>query len=179
MSGRGLALMIPQDSSPGSVRGDPIVPTPETQELYNIWQQKVESERLQQENDSLTANSLRLASAGTHGSVFLRAHSPSQMTTSSRAPSHVSSARSLGRGMDELQSRITRRSGTDRRSRQGRSGKNKRGRHGPMADATRYKANLMRKIGACDECRGRRVAVRQSKTTIRLGSLSLLFTILT
>ncbi|KAK4143525.1 uncharacterized protein C8A04DRAFT_12245 [Dichotomopilus funicola] len=157
MNGYGSVLITPQDSSPGSVRGDPVVPTPETQELYNIWQHALESERLQQENGSLTANSLGLTSAGVHGHALLRPPSPSQMTTSSWAGSHVSSTRSLSRGMDEVQSGTTRRSGTDKRPRPGRPGKNKRGRTGPMEDATRAKANLTRKIGACVDCRERRV----------------------
>jgi hypothetical protein len=113
----------------------PIVPTRETQELYNKWRQ--EKERLTPESLSQVQD----VQAG-----YLLPPSPSQRTTSSRSPSCASTTHSMTQGMDGLEV-----------GNQQRTKKPKPGRQGPLSRVKQLRTNLMRKLGACDDCRERRV----------------------
>jgi len=117
----------------------PPIPTPETQELYN---------KLRQEEERLTPESLSQMQNGP--SNLLQPPSPSQATASSPSPSCASTTYSIGHAMDNM------RVGDHLRVR-------KQGRHGPLSEPKKRRAALMRKLGACPECRGRKVSVRAAR----------------
>jgi len=140
LSGR----MAPQFSSREAVqyRLHP-VPTPETQDLYNKFREEEERQ------PTLTSESLQQIQPGTTG--FLQPPSPSQPSVSSPSPSHHSATHSISRDMGGM--------GLDEQT---RARPNRRpGRNGPLSELKKRKTALMRKLGACDECRERRVGVRQ------------------
>ncbi|KAK4039577.1 hypothetical protein C8A01DRAFT_16467 [Parachaetomium inaequale] len=113
----------------------PVIPTHETQELYNKWRE---------EEERLTPESLSQVQDVYAG--YLLPPSPSQATTSSRSPSYASTTHSMTQAMDDLEV-----------GDQQRAKKSKPGRQGPLSRVKQLKTNLMRKLRACDDCRERRV----------------------
>lgn len=125
------------------------VPTPETQDLYNKMRQEEEKqEEKQEEEKQLTQESLSHMQNGHNG--FLQPHSPSQATASSPAPSYASTTYSISQAMDGM--------GVDDQPRLKRP---KPGRRGPLPEAKKLRAFLIRKLGACDDCQRRKVGVRE------------------
>ncbi|GAB1312388.1 hypothetical protein MFIFM68171_02598 [Madurella fahalii] len=108
------------------------IPTPETQELYNKMRQQEEWDLLRRQNEQ---------------SGFLQPVSPSQATTASRSPSCASTTQSVTQAMNDM--------GVD--GDQPRPKKARAVRHGPLPDAAKLRAALMRKLHACESCRGRKV----------------------
>ena len=129
----------PAEATAGRV----VVPTVETQELYNRWRRAEEG---------LNEESLRQVQ-NMHGG-HLQPPSPSR-ATSSRSPSNASTTYSVSHAMGEMDV-------GDQRS---QTGKHKPGRRGPLKPIKQLRANLMRKIGACPDCRERRVGVRGPQPT--------------
>ncbi|KAL2020470.1 hypothetical protein VTK56DRAFT_8355 [Thermocarpiscus australiensis] len=129
---------MPTQPSARAVAFQRPVPTPETQELYNKWRQEDEKpslERIEQQGES---------------DGFLCPLSPSQATARSRSPSCASTTHSVTHAMNAIGV-----SGDQLQTSRARSG-----RHGPLPQAKRLKAALIRKLGACDDCRGRRVTCK-------------------
>lgn len=124
----------PAEATAGRV----VVPTVETQELYNRWRRAEEG---------LNEESLRQVQ-NMHGG-HLQPPSPSR-ATSSRSPSNASTTYSVSHAMGEMDV-------GDQRS---QTGKHKPGRRGPLKPIKQLRANLMRKIGACPDCRERRVGCK-------------------
>lgn len=127
--------------------GPQSVPTPETQELYNLMRQREEelseltlSDRLQIQNGT--------GSNDEHADL-LRPPTPSQGPTSPRSPSCASTTHSLSRALDDVEI-------DDEEP----SKKRRAIRHGPLEPLKRARAAFMRKVGACQECKTRRVKVR-------------------
>lgn len=115
------------------------VPTHKTQDLYNKMRKEEEKPTLQGLREQDTSPG------------FLGPPSPSQATTTSRSPSCASTTRSVagamnGMGVGGDPSRIKKTRAT---------------RRGPLTEAGRLRAALMRELGACTDCRARRVKVRQ------------------
>lgn len=132
----------------------PVQPTPDLQEIYNEMRELEE-----QLTEQLTRESLSQVPDGR--AAALCPSSPSQATT----PSLAETVSSTARGIDD----------TDTGARSP-GGNVKRGRHGPLSKVKRLKANLMRKIKACDECRERRVEVRKPTPLTRVAFTALLLT---
>jgi hypothetical protein len=124
--------------------GRVVVPTVETQELYNKWRRA--------HDEGLNEESLRQVQ-NMHSS-HLQPPSPSR-ATSSRSPSNASTTYSVSHAMGEM----------DVGDQKSQTGKKKPGRRGPLNPIKQLRANLMRKIGACSECRDRRVSVRVPQST--------------
>lgn len=120
-----------------------VVPTAETQELYNKWR-KADEEGLNEESLRQVQNM--------HAS-HLQLPSPSR-ATSSRSPSNPSTTYSVSHAMGEMDV-----------GDQSQTGKQKPGRRGPLTPIKQLRANLMRKIRACSDCRERRVSVRKPHST--------------
>ena len=131
-----FGTMAPRPPSRRPPRQRP-APTPETQELYN---------KMRREEEKPSFEFLRQQS-GLGG--FLQPPSPSIATATSPAPSSASATHSVTRAMNDMSV------GGD----QPRPKKPRAGRHGPLREATKHRAALMRKLGACEECRERRVKV--------------------
>ena len=113
------------------------IPTPETQDLYN---------KMRQEEEKTTLELLRQESGP---SGFLQPPSPSQGTATSPSPSYASTTHSMTEAMNDMEV------ATD----QPRPRKQRAGRHGPLPMAKKLRAALVRKLGACEACRERRVGV--------------------
>ncbi|KAH6855333.1 hypothetical protein B0I37DRAFT_295430, partial [Chaetomium sp. MPI-CAGE-AT-0009] len=135
---------VPGSSDPMESKTDtsstrrPVVPTAETQDLYNKWRKA--------HDETLNRESLRQMQNLHSG--HLQPPSPSQATMSSRSPSNASTTYSVSHAMDEMNV------GDQPRPRQ------RSGRRGPLSHVQQLRANLMRKIGACAECRARRVSCK-------------------
>ncbi|KAL2180681.1 uncharacterized protein P884DRAFT_311398 [Thermothelomyces heterothallicus CBS 202.75] len=132
--------MVRQHSSRSAAVQDPIMPTPETQDLYNRWREM---------EDQLTAESL--SQIPNDHAAFLYPPSPSQATTHSQ----TSTAYSIAQSMDDTDARDP-----------SRPDKPKRGRQGPLTGPKKLKTNLMRKLKACKECRERRVECTHRNLTL-------------
>ncbi|KAK1758320.1 hypothetical protein QBC47DRAFT_374280 [Echria macrotheca] len=117
------------------------IPTAETQDLYGAMRRIEEQLSL--------SDQLRLRSgppSGDEHGDFLRPPSPSLAPTSPRSPSCPSTTFSLTRGFDDV--------GLDEEEPRA---KRRAVRHGPLDALDRAKAALMRKLGACADCRFRKV----------------------
>ncbi|KAK3298127.1 uncharacterized protein B0H64DRAFT_65540 [Chaetomium fimeti] len=123
----------PMAPESGAASRPPVVPTPETQDLYNKWRQAYE--------ETLNEESLRNVQ-NLHG-AHLQLPSSSQ-TTTSRSPSNASTTYSVSQAMDGMNVGDL-------------PQKQKPGRRGPLTGVQQLRANLMRKLGACADCRARRV----------------------
>lgn len=108
------------------------VPTNDTQTLYNRWK-------------DLDENRSRLDAAALSQVPDDRLKPPPMQRTPSR-----NSARSVTEGMDNMTINDHKLYGGIKKQRAKR--------HGPLSDAARAKASLLRKIGACDVCSKRRVS---------------------
>ncbi|KAH6628746.1 hypothetical protein F5144DRAFT_323759 [Chaetomium tenue] len=128
----------------GATTGRLVVPTAETQELYNKWRQAYE--------EGLNEESLRQMQNMHAG--HLQPPSPSR-ATSSRSPSNASTTYSVSHAMGEMDV-----------GDQSQTRKQKPGRRGPLNPIKQLRANLMRKIGACPDCRERRVSCNHHVLTL-------------
>ncbi len=128
--------------------GDLQVPTAEQQEAYNLMRQ-IEDEEPQPLDARLLLQNASGGSNDEHAD-FLQPPTPSQATTSPGSPSCASTTHSITRDFD----------GVDIGSEEPRSKKRRSGRQGPLTRLDRAKAALKRKLGACPECRTRKVTVR-------------------
>ena len=129
--------------------GHSVTPTSETQELYDNMR------RLEEEYESGTPSSLGayLQAQNSKGSSDehadqLQPPTPSQGAASPLSPSCASTTHSLNQAMDHMDV------GDDEPRR-----KRLAIRHGPLHPYKRARAAFMRKVGACSECRSRRVQV--------------------
>ncbi|KAK4200131.1 hypothetical protein QBC40DRAFT_73636 [Triangularia verruculosa] len=137
-----------------SWRGEGPVPRPtpseETQELYNLWQQaerEVNLEDLRRLNEPATF---------VGHEDFL---SPSQATSRSRSASCTSTTQSVISGM----------SGVDLNRRGSKSkGRKRATRTKPLSKTAKAKAAFIRKLGACDDCRKRRVGCTREHWDLHL-----------
>jgi hypothetical protein len=116
------------------------IPTEETQELYNKWRQV--------EDRLVTPQALDQLPSG-HSTSFLEPPSPSLATSMTRSHSYASTTHSITHAIQDMgvgdQPQLKRRPG----------------RNGPLAEAKKRKAALVRKLGACPNCRERKVQVRR------------------
>jgi hypothetical protein len=108
-------------------------PTVETQELYN---------KMRREEERLTFESLCQMQTG------YSTPSTSASVATPPSPSYTSTTQSVSRGMNYLAV-----------AEPSEAKKSRSGRHGPLPEATKLRAALLRKLKACDDCRARKVKV--------------------
>ncbi|KAK0725771.1 hypothetical protein B0H67DRAFT_140387 [Lasiosphaeris hirsuta] len=121
-------------------RGGRVPQTPEIQELYN---------KMRRIEERLTfRDALELQNGqGGNDSHLRPPETPSQATSMSRTHSHVSTTRSITRDLDEA----------DIDEQQSPAPKKRAIRKGHLSPFKKARAAFMRKIGACPECRARKV----------------------
>ncbi|KAK4177551.1 hypothetical protein QBC36DRAFT_345354 [Triangularia setosa] len=136
-----------------SWRGKGPVPRPtpseETQELYNIWQQaerEVNLEDLRRLNEPPTF---------VDHDEFL---SPSQATSRSRSPSCASTTHSVTNAMNSVH--LNQKGSKPRKKRATRTK--------PLSKPAKAKAAFIRKLGACEDCRKRRVGCTREHWDLHL-----------
>ncbi|KAK4682996.1 hypothetical protein QC764_121150 [Podospora pseudoanserina] len=137
-----------------SWRGKGPVPRPtpseETQALYDIWQQA--------EREVNLADLRRLNEPPTfvgHDEFLL---SPSQATSRSRSPSCASTTHSVTKAMN----------GVDLNQQGSKSKKKRATRTKPLSKPAKAKAAFIRKLGACEDCRKRRVGCTREHWDLHL-----------
>ncbi|KAK3372050.1 hypothetical protein B0H63DRAFT_526910 [Podospora didyma] len=118
-------------------------PTPETQDLYNKYRMLEDTPSL----DDIQRLQEGLGNNDRHGD-HLQPPTPSQATPMSRSPSCASTTYSVSHAMNNVDI------GDD-----GVRGPKKRRavRHGPLDERAKARAALLRKLGACESCRERKV----------------------
>jgi hypothetical protein len=118
----------------------PVIPTRELQELYD------EFRRVREEHDFKTSLALQ-ANQDPNGQLdLLRPRTPSQATTMSRSPSGTSCKSAKAGDSESAELPETR-------------PKRRAMRRGPLGKVEKARAAFYRKLGACQECRGRKVKV--------------------
>jgi hypothetical protein len=142
--------MAPQASNQRAALLRPI-PTPETQELYN---------KMRREEEKLTEESLEQVQEGPPSHLQLPLSS--QVTVSSPSLSHASTTHSISQAMNDMGV-----AGDPPGPRGQRPG-----RHGPLSEKKKARTHLMRKLGACNECRERRVKARAPGIHCAVSTLS-------
>jgi len=125
--------------------GSRSVPTPETQDLYDSIRRIEEglplATRLQLQDGPVVND---------EHAAYLQPPPHSQAPTSPRSPSCASTTHSLTRAFDDVAIEDEEHQNKKRRAM----------RHGPLDGLKRARAALMRKLGACPDCKARRVGVR-------------------
>lgn len=123
-----------------------VTPTPELQELYDKYREAEDGLDL---SDRLV---LQAGQASDDTNAPLRLETLSQGTMMSRSPSCASHHSANLSGPDANDNRET--SHLDARP------KGRAKRHGPLSETKRLRAAFIRKLGACLQCRSRKVSVR-------------------
>ncbi|KAK0723668.1 hypothetical protein B0T21DRAFT_294156 [Apiosordaria backusii] len=150
-----------------SWRGKGPVPRPtpneETQELYNIWQEaerEVNYEEIRRLNEGATF---------VGHNEFL---SPSQATSRSQSPSCTSATHSVTKTMTHIDldqgSSDLDQGRSDLGQRRSKSKKKRATRTKPLSKPAKAKAAFIRKLGACEDCRTRRIGCTREHWDLKL-----------
>jgi len=127
------------------------IPTPALQDKYNKWRE-MEDHRNKWHEMEDHREQLRLKTGfGSYGGHddLLSPGSPPESSPMSRTPSCASTTHSINDAM----------SNADLEDDKSQSKKRRPGRQGPLDPVAKAKTALMRKLGACENCRDRKVKV--------------------